>query len=71
MSLGYKKLQAFVRQKNEPSLAVNAQREVGANVLTVMEGIREACSELNKNLLRDRGLVLEQVYDETDYINHQ
>lgn len=66
--LGYKKLQAFVRQKNEPSIAVNAQREVGANVLTVMEGIREACSELNKNLLRDRGLVLEQVYDETDYI---
>ena len=66
--LGYKKLQAFVRQKNEPSIAVNAQREVGANVLTVMEGLREACRELNENLLRDRGLELEQVYDETDYI---
>ena len=68
VQLGYKKLEAFVRQKNEQSIAINAQREVGANVLTVMKGIREASSELNENLLRDRGLVLEQVYDETEYI---
>ncbi|GAX62756.1 acriflavin resistance protein D [Candidatus Scalindua japonica] len=68
VKLGYKKLEAFVRQKNEPSVAVNAQREVGANVLIVMEGLREACSELNEDLLRDRGLALEQVYDETEYI---
>ncbi|WP_297293296.1 efflux RND transporter permease subunit, partial [Oceanicoccus sp.] len=47
---------------------MNAQREVGANVLLVMEGIKEACRELNDNLLRDRGLQLEQVYDETEYI---
>jgi HAE1 family hydrophobic/amphiphilic exporter-1 len=68
VKLGYKELEAFVRQKNEPSIAINAQREVGANVLTVMEGLKEACSELNENLLRDRGLALEQVYDETEYI---
>jgi HAE1 family hydrophobic/amphiphilic exporter-1 len=66
--LGYKKLEAFVRQKNEASIAINAQREVGANVLTVMVGLKEACSELNENLLKDRGLALEQVYDETEYI---
>ena len=68
VQLGYKKLEAFVRQKNEQSVAVNAQREVGANVLTVMKGLRKACSELNENLLKDRGLALEQVYDETEYI---
>ncbi len=68
VKLGYKKLEAFVRQKNEASIAINAQREVGANVLTVMAGIREACRELNENLLKDRGLQLEQVYDETEYI---
>ena len=68
VQLGYKKLEAFVRQKNEQSVAINAQREVGANVLTVMDGLRKACSELNENLLRDRGLALEQVYDETEYI---
>jgi len=61
-------MEAFVRQKNEASIAVNAQREVGANVLVVMEGLKKACSELNENLLRDRGLALEQVYDETEYI---
>ncbi|MCP4267362.1 MAG: efflux RND transporter permease subunit [Candidatus Brocadiaceae bacterium] len=66
--LGFKRLQAFVRQKNEASIAVNAQREVGANVLLVMAGLKEACRELNDNLLRDRGLQLEQVYDETEYI---
>ncbi len=66
--LGYKKLQAFVRQKSEASLAVNAQREAGANVLNVMAGLREACRELNVNLLNDKGLELEQVYDETEYI---
>ncbi len=68
VKLGYKKLQAYVRQKNEASIAVNAQREVGANVLLVMAGIKEACRELNENLLKDRGLQLEQVYDETEYI---
>ena len=68
VQLGYKKLEAFVRQKNEPSIAVNAQREVGANVLTVMAGLKAACKELNENLLIDRGLQLEQVYDETEYI---
>ncbi|MHC4454131.1 MAG: efflux RND transporter permease subunit [Planctomycetota bacterium] len=68
VKLGFKKLQAFVRQKNEASIAVNAQREVGANVLLVMAGLKEACRELNDNLLRDRGLQLEQVYDETEYI---
>lgn len=68
VQLGYKRLPSFVRQKNEQSIAVNAQREVGANVLTVMVGLREACRELNKRLLKDRGLELEQVYDETDYI---
>ncbi|MGR3302552.1 MAG: efflux RND transporter permease subunit [Candidatus Scalindua sp.] len=68
VQLGYKKLQAFVRQKNEPSLAINAQREVGANVLSVMAGLREASRELNENLLNGMGLELEQVYDETEYI---
>jgi HAE1 family hydrophobic/amphiphilic exporter-1 len=33
-----------------------------------MEGLRKACRELNENLLKDRGLELEQVYDETEYI---
>jgi len=68
VQLGYKKLEAFVRQKNESSIAINAQREVGANVLVVMDGLKKACSELNENLLRGRGLALEQVYDETEYI---
>ena len=45
-------------RKMRHPIAVNAQREVGANVLLVMAGLKEACRELNDNLLRDRGLTV-------------
>jgi HAE1 family hydrophobic/amphiphilic exporter-1 len=43
-------------------------RSVGANVLDVQEGLHKANLELNANLLKQQGLELIQVYDETDYI---
>ena len=69
VEIGYTKPDGFVRQKGRPGLAINAQRETGANVLTVMEGIKEKVRLLNDGVLRLRGLELEQVYDETVYIN--
>jgi HAE1 family hydrophobic/amphiphilic exporter-1 len=66
--LGYKKPAGFVRRYGEETIAVNASREVGANVLDVMSGLREAVSELNRDLLNPRGLLLTQAYDETEYI---
>ncbi|MEE8103973.1 MAG: efflux RND transporter permease subunit, partial [Planctomycetota bacterium] len=68
VELGYKKPSGVVRNFGTPCIAVNCIRETGANVLEVMEGIRSATRELNKTLLAERGLVLEQVYDETEYI---
>jgi HAE1 family hydrophobic/amphiphilic exporter-1 len=65
---GYKKAVATVRQNGEVGLALNCLRESGANVLEVMEGIREAVAELNAEALAAEGLTLQQVYDETDYI---
>ena len=50
------------------SLSITAVRETGANVLEVMEGLRQVVESLNQDLLRDRGLELIQVYDETEYI---
>lgn len=66
--LGYKKPDGFVRRFGSSNIAVNAQRETGANVLDVMRGLRDTNDRLNKSLLKDRDLVLTQVYDETEYI---
>jgi len=66
--LGYKKPDGVVRNFGSEGIAINAQRESGANVLDVMEGLRQARDELQDGILKQKGLQLEQVYDETDYI---
>ncbi len=66
--MGYKKPSGLVRRYGDTAIAINTQRETGANVLEVMEGLREANRELNEGVLAQRGLQLTQVSDETDYI---
>lgn len=68
VQIGYKKVTNLVREKGRNTLAINVIRISGANVLKVMEGLREAIKELNAGLLADRNLNLRQVYDETEYI---
>ncbi|MHC4448896.1 MAG: efflux RND transporter permease subunit [Planctomycetota bacterium] len=67
--LGYKKPDAYVRNFGSTAIAINAVRETGANVLDVMAGLSEARQELSEGILARRGLQLEQVYDETEYIH--
>lgn len=59
----------FVIQNGEPAMAVNAHRETGVNVLEVMAGLQQAASELREGPLKRAGLSLQQVYDETTYID--
>ncbi len=68
VQLGYKKADGQVRRFGESSIAVNALRETGANVLDAMQGLKRVNSELNEGILKRRGLQLTQVYDETEYI---
>ncbi|MCA9133092.1 MAG: efflux RND transporter permease subunit, partial [Planctomycetales bacterium] len=68
VQLGYKKADGLVRRFGESSIAVNALRETGANVLDAMEGLKAVNLELNSGLLQRQGLQLTQVYDETEYI---
>lgn len=68
VQLGYKKPTGLVRRFGESSIAINALRQTGANVLDVMDGMKAVNQELNRDLLKPRGLVLTQVYDETEYI---
>lgn len=69
VQLGYKKPSGFVRRFGVTNIAINCQRESGANVIDVMRGLRAKLAVLNEGPLKREGLVLNQVYDETDYIN--
>jgi hydrophobic/amphiphilic exporter-1 (mainly G- bacteria), HAE1 family len=60
---------SFVLTKGSTSIAINAQRETGVNVLEVMDGLHEAVSELGNGPLKRANLTIEQVYDETIYID--
>lgn len=66
--LGYKKPDGMVRRFGSDVIAINVQRETTANILDVMQGLREANAQLNRDVLRPRGLELALVYDETEYI---
>ncbi len=68
VSYGFKEATAVIRQNGERAVAFNAVRETGANVIETMAGIQAALTELREGPLRREGLTLEQVYDETIYI---
>ncbi len=61
--------QSFVINSGEDAIAVNAHREVGVNVLQVMEELKLAADELREGPLKGANLTLTQVYDETMYID--
>ena len=67
--LGHKKPDGIVRNFGSNALAINAIRSRGANILDVMVRLREARARLQDGILKQRGMQLEQVYDETNYID--
>jgi len=69
VTLDFRKPTALVRHKGEPAIAFNAQRQVGANVLDVTEGLLAQLDVINKEILEPRGMHVENVYRETVYID--
>jgi HAE1 family hydrophobic/amphiphilic exporter-1 len=67
--LTHKKPDGFVKRFGAECLAVNVIRRTGANVLEVMDQLKQEANRLNDGILADQGLVLTQVYDETEYIH--
>ena len=51
-----------------PVIGINIQPEEGVNLLQVMDEVREAVRELQEGPLAREGLEIEQVFDETEYI---
>jgi len=65
----FKEPRSIIRYLGKQSIAINAVRESGANVIEVMEEVRNTIHDLNENILPNLGLKIQQVYDETIYID--
>lgn len=65
---GYGKRNAEIFYIGAPTMAFNAVRAPGANLLAVMAEIEETLGRINRGLLADRGLYVALVYDSTEYI---
>ena len=68
VQLGYEKLDVVVRHEGSPTIVMNVVREPGSNVLVIMNRLKEVLKDLNESVLKDRKLMIRQVYDETGYI---
>ncbi|WP_425092569.1 efflux RND transporter permease subunit [Tropicimonas sp. S265A] len=68
VEFGYGEPRARLRFKGESGLAFNIVREQGANVIETMAEVRTVLAELRDGPVADQGLHMEQVYDETIYI---
>lgn len=69
VAFAFKDPTSRLRYKGEPGLAFNVVRESGANVISVMENIRTTLAELEAGPINAAGLNVQQVYDETIYID--
>jgi len=68
VQLDHSKSTGVGHQRGVRMLSVGVAREQGANVLTVMEGIKAKAKKLNEGVLAANKLYLFQSYDETVYI---
>ncbi len=76
--MAFKEAGSFVRSSGRTVVAINVQRETGTNIMSVMDGLKEAIVDLNApdgvlaNRSRMLGITgnfrLRQVYDQTIYI---
>ena len=69
VQVSYKEAFARARLLGRPALGLNLTREQGANVLQTMKEVRRIADELANGPVLRAGLKMNQVYDETVYIN--
>ncbi|MEE2746488.1 MAG: efflux RND transporter permease subunit [Pseudomonadota bacterium] len=69
VQVAYKERFARARQRGVDALGFNLTREQGANVLETMKEIRAVTKGLADGPVKQAGLKLRQIYDETEYIN--
>ncbi|MAJ35094.1 MAG: acriflavin resistance protein, partial [Candidatus Puniceispirillum sp. TMED52] len=60
---------SFRRLNGENAIIINLTREQGTNVVETMGRIKERIADLNQNTLKQMGIKLRVIYDETVYIS--
>ncbi|MCP5113216.1 MAG: efflux RND transporter permease subunit, partial [bacterium] len=69
VELGYRKAEAKTFYFGKEMIAIAAVKEPGANVLEVMDQLKDSVARMNRELLAPRGLKITLAYDETEYID--
>ena len=70
VKLGYRStLDSAATHFGTNCLRLGVVKEPGANILDVMEDVVRVREELNDGVMKQRGLLLYQSYDDTEYIN--
>ena len=68
VGVGYQVLHDSVMQNSKPVIAIGIKKEPGANVLALTDQVRSVVKRLNAHTLKEHGLYLDWVYDQTPYI---
>ena len=61
-------LRSYSYSNGVPNMSLGVKRQVGSNVVEVMNGVMEKVEELNQGILRDRGLLMELNSDDVKYV---
>ena len=69
IELKIQKRTSFRRLNGEEAVILNVLREQGTNVVETMSSLRKQIEILNEKLLRDKGLDLRVIFEETTYIS--
>ena len=68
VSVEFKQLAVVAKNFGQPSMTMSITREQGSNVIETMAAIRDTVRRLAEGPMRDVGLEIIQIFDETDYI---
>lgn len=67
--IGIAEKQSLIRHNGRPAMAMGVRHQPGTNLLIVMDDVKRVAQELNDGPLKDRGLFLTQVTDDTEYVS--
>ncbi len=65
----FKRPTTYIMSDGEQAVVLNVVRDTGVNVIEVMKRVRKIAGELNDGPLKQAGLTMRQVHDDTIYIN--
>ena len=69
VELTYEKPTGAIFNLYNLTIAMNIQRQSGANLLDIMAQVKQRVERINRELLNPRGLYMDHVWDQSRYIN--